>query len=69
MIRIVLKLGGINTGIMFRVEFPSENGKQSDLLALLAEALPDTQVFDGCFSVETYAEQDASPQFCSLASA
>ena len=56
-------------GIMFRAEFPSENGKQSDLLALLAEALPDTRVFDGCFSVETYVEQDASPQFCSLASA
>ena len=56
-------------GIMFTGEFPLQDGKQSDLLALLAEALPDTRVFDGCFSVETYVEQDASPQFRSLASA
>ena len=69
MMRIVLKLGGINVGIMFTVEFPLQDGKQSDLLALLAEALPDTRAFDGCISVETYAEQDASSQFCSLASA
>jgi|TARA_X000000950_G_C13470940_1_gene479750 quinol monooxygenase YgiN len=54
---------------MFTVEFPLQDGKQSDLLALLAEALPDTRAFDGCISVETYAEQDASSQFCSLASA
>ncbi len=67
--RTVLQLGGINVRIMFTGEFPLQDAKQSDLLALLAEALPDTRAFDGCISVETYAEQDASSQFCSLASA
>ena len=46
--------------IMFTVEFPLHYGKQGDLLALLEEALPDTRAFDGCISVETYAEQDGS---------
>ena len=46
--------------IMFTVEFPLHDGKQSDLLALLEEALPDTRAFDGCIEVETYAEQDGS---------
>ena len=46
--------------IMITVEFPLHDGKQSDLLAFLAEALSDTRAFDGCISVETYAEQDGS---------
>ena len=46
--------------IMFTVEFPLHYGKQGDLLALLGEALPDTRAFDGCISVETYAEQGSS---------
>ena len=46
--------------IMITVEFPLQDGKQDDMLASLAEALPDTRAFDGCISVETYAEQDGS---------
>ena len=45
--------------IMITVEFPLHDGKQSDLLAFLAEALSDTRAFDGCISVET----DLSPNF------
>ena len=46
--------------IMMTVEFPLHDGKQGDMLAFLAEGLPDTRAFDGCISVETYAEQDGS---------
>lgn len=55
--------------VMVSVEFFLQDGKQNDMLTSLAEALPDTRAFNGCISVETYAEQDASSQFCSLASA
>ena len=37
-----------------------QDGKQNDMLASLAEALPDTRAFNGCISVETYAEQNGS---------
>ena len=46
--------------IMITVEFPLQDGKQDDMLVSLAEASPDTRAFDGCISVETYAEQDGS---------
>ncbi len=46
--------------IMITVEFILQDGKQGDMLASLAEALPDTRAFDGCISVETYAEQNGS---------
>ena len=46
--------------VMVSVKFFLQDGKQNDMLASLAEALPDTRAFDGCISVETYAEQNGS---------
>ena len=46
--------------VMVSVEFFLQDGKQNDMLASLAEALPDTRAFNGCISVETYAEQGSS---------
>ena len=46
--------------IMITVGFTLKDGKQGDMLASLAKVLPDTWGFDGCISVETYAEQNDS---------
>ena len=44
--------------IMVALDFPLQDGKQAEFLALLGSALPDTRAFHGCLKVETFAEGD-----------
>ncbi len=40
------------------VEFPCRTGKGAELLDLLSGALVDTRSFQGCESIETYADHE-----------
>jgi quinol monooxygenase YgiN len=49
--------------IMVTVKFPLQDGKAEAFLKVLGEALPDTRAYEGCVSVDTYAEESGDHVF------